>query len=41
MNNDDAFRKPCNLQMENTNLNTFLSKEGYGLLKRAPCFQLK
>lgn len=29
MNNNGAFRKLCNFQMRNTNLNTLLGKEGY------------
>lgn len=29
MNDNGAFRKLCNFQMRNTNLNTFLGKEGY------------
>lgn len=41
MTNNGTFRKPCNFQMKNTNPNIFLGKEGYDLLRRAPCFQLK
>lgn len=29
MNDNGAFRKLCDFQMRNTNLNTFLGKEGY------------
>lgn len=29
MNDNGAFRKLCNFQMRNTNLNTCLGKEGY------------
>lgn len=34
MNTDGDFRNLCNFHGKNTNLNTFLGKEVYGLLKR-------